>query len=53
MSVQHESEPKLFLMGAVQYVMYVAMANNTGRNWRRIKREVNKAAKRARLRPNG
>lgn len=41
--------PLVMLCGAQNYAMFLAMLEFEGRNWRRLKREMNKAARRARL----
>lgn len=44
------SNPQYILAGATQSAMITAMVEFKGRNWRRIKREVNKAVRKARQR---
>lgn len=39
---------QVIMCGPVQYAMLKAHIDNQHRNWRRVKREVNKAAKAAR-----
>lgn len=38
----------IVLMAPIQYATFRAFTENQNRNWRRIKREMNKAAKKAR-----
>jgi hypothetical protein len=49
------TDPKYIIVGPINYAMFEAYAKYGKRNWRRIKREVNKAIKRAKwkLRANG
>lgn len=42
---------KVILCGKVQYAMLCAQIDFQKRNWRRLKREVNKAARKARRAP--
>lgn len=45
---QMPREPQVIMCAPVPYAMLQAHWQFEGRNWRRIKREVNKAAKKAR-----